>query len=220
MFVLIAMYFELDWTKIKKYIYCIFIVYLSRIRYRVELIITVSRFSFGGPVAQADRRSRSTAGVPSSCLGLSMWISWWKKWNQGRFSRGFSRFPYHKFHSTISTHSTHSFRFISSAPLIVRQAWSAGALAIHRPILLGLHRISSLDPTLCWTRVEDIYFICIITNSSSIQQHNQNWKALNLMYITERKSSTWLQTCKTIFLAKHAFIQKVTRKRYSRQLFN
>ena len=69
---------------------------------------------------------------------------------------GFSRvspvFLYHKFHSTTSPHSSHPFRFISSALVMVRQAWSAG------PIIQGLHRISSLDPTLCWTRVEDIFF--------------------------------------------------------------
>ena len=70
------------------------------------------------------------------------------------FSRGFSRFPYHKFHSTISPHSSHPFHFISSVLVMVRQAWSAGTLAIHWPTIQGLHRISSLDPTLCWTRVE------------------------------------------------------------------
>ena len=68
-------------------------------------------------------------------------------------------FPYHKFHSTISPHSSYPFRFISSALVIVRQAWSAGTLTTHGPIIQGLHRISSLDPTLCWTRVEDIYFM-------------------------------------------------------------
>ena len=66
-------------------------------------------------------------------------------------------FPYHKLHSTISPHSSHPFRLISSALVMVRQAWSAGTLATHGPIILGLHRISTLDPTLCWTRVEDIY---------------------------------------------------------------
>ena len=40
-------------------------------------------------------------------------------------------FPYHKFHSTISPHSSHPFRFISSALVMVRQAWSVGTLAIH-----------------------------------------------------------------------------------------
>ena len=40
---------------------------------------------------------------------------------------------------------------------MARLAWSAGTLATHGPLISGLHRISSLDPTLCWTRVEDIY---------------------------------------------------------------
>ena len=68
-------------------------------------------------------------------------------------------FPYHKFHFTISPHSSHQFRFISSGLVMVHQAWSAATLVIHGPIISGLHRISSLVPTLCWTRVEDIYFI-------------------------------------------------------------
>ena len=48
-----------------------------------------------------------------------------------RFSRGF----YHKFHSTISPYSPHPFRFISSALVMVRQAWSAGTLATYGPII-------------------------------------------------------------------------------------
>ena len=78
-------------------------------------------------------------------------------------------FPYHKFHSTISPQSSCPFRFISSALMMVRQAWSA--LAIHGPTISGLHCISSLDPTLCWTRVEGILFI-----SAS----RQNMKALQI----------------------------------------
>ena len=48
---------------------------------------------------------------------------------------------------------------------MVRQAWSAGTLAIHGSPISGLHRISSLDPTLCWTRVEDIYINSKIKNT-------------------------------------------------------
>ena len=46
-------------------------------------------------------------------------------------------FPYHKFHSTISPHSSRPFRFISSALVMMRQAWSAGTLATHGPIIIG-----------------------------------------------------------------------------------
>ena len=50
----------------------------------------------------------------------------------GQVFRGVSPiFPYHKFHSTISPHSSHPFRSISSALVMVRQAWSAGTLATH-----------------------------------------------------------------------------------------
>ena len=45
-----------------------------------------------GLVAQAVRRSPPTAGVPSSCLGPSMWVSWWTKQGLGRFFTGFLPF--------------------------------------------------------------------------------------------------------------------------------
>ena len=46
----------------------------------------------GGLVAQAVSRSPPTAGVPSSRLGPSMWVSWWTKRGLGRFSMGFLPF--------------------------------------------------------------------------------------------------------------------------------
>ena len=53
------------------------------------------------------------------------------------FSRVSPVFPYHQFHSTISPHSFHPFRLISSALVMVRQAWSAGTLVTHGPIIWG-----------------------------------------------------------------------------------
>ena len=46
----------------------------------------------GGLVAQAVRRSPPTAGVPSSRLGHSMWVSCWTKRGLGRFFSGFLPF--------------------------------------------------------------------------------------------------------------------------------
>ena len=43
-------------------------------------------------MAQAVRRSPPTAGVPSSRLGPSMWVSWWTKRGLGRFFMGFLPF--------------------------------------------------------------------------------------------------------------------------------
>ena len=43
-------------------------------------------------MAQAARRSPPTAGVPSSRLGPSMWISLWTKRGLGRFFTGFLQF--------------------------------------------------------------------------------------------------------------------------------
>ena len=71
------------------------------------------------------------------------------------FYRGFFRFPLPQisFHHFSTLISSISFHFITL--VMVRQAWSAGTLAIHGPTISGLHCISSLDPTLCWTQVED-----------------------------------------------------------------
>ena len=123
-----------------------------------------------GLVAQAVRRSTPTAGVPSP----SMWVSWWTKRGLGRFltgfrggrngvwvgfSRGFSRFllppiSFHHFSTLISSISFHFIRPCDGA---------SGVVGRHpcysRTYNVGLHRISSLDPTLCWTRVEDSSFI-------------------------------------------------------------
>ena len=110
-----------------------------------------------GSVAQAFRRSPPTAGVPSSRLGHSMWVQSWTKQGLGRFFTGFLLFSPTTNVIPPFLH-THPFRFISSALVMVRQA---GTLDTHGPIIQGLHRISSLDPILCWTRVEDIYLFLL-----------------------------------------------------------
>ena len=66
------------------------------------------------------------------------------------FSRGFSHFlltqiSFHHFSALILFNL---FQFISSASVMVSQAWSAGILAIHRPSIKRLHLISFLDPAL------------------------------------------------------------------------
>ena len=110
-------------------------------------------------MAQAVRHSPPTAGVPSSRLGHSMWVSWWTKRGLGSFSRGFSRFPLPQisFHLFSTLISSISFHFISPSD------GASGVVGRHPcyswTYNLGLHRISSLDPTLCWTQVEDIYFL-------------------------------------------------------------
>ena len=78
-------------------------------------------------MAQAVRLSPLTADVPSSRLGHSMCVSWWTKRGLGRFFSGFLPFS----PTTNSPYSSHPFRFISSALVMVREAWSAGTLAIH-----------------------------------------------------------------------------------------
>ena len=79
---------------------------------------------FGGLVAQAVRRSPPTAGVPSSRLGHSMWVSWWTKRGLCRFSRGFSRFPlpqisFHHFSTLISSISVSFIRPCDGASGVV-----------------------------------------------------------------------------------------------------
>ena len=64
-------------------------------------------------MAQAVRRSPPTAGVPSSRLGHSMWVSWGTKRGLGRFFAGFfTLFPlpqisFHHFSTLISSISFH-----------------------------------------------------------------------------------------------------------------
>ena len=85
-------------------------------------------------MAQAVRRSPPTAGVPSARLGPSIWVSWWTKRGLGRFFTGFLTFsPTTNF--ILPFPHTHPFRFISSALVMMRQAWSAGTLATHGPII-------------------------------------------------------------------------------------
>ena len=76
------------------------------------------------------------------------------------FSTYFSHFPLPQilFHHFSTLISSNSFHFIPSAPVMVRKAWSAGILAIHISSIKGLHRISSLDPTICRIRF-DINFL-------------------------------------------------------------
>ena len=89
--------------------------------------------------------SPPTAGVPSSDLSHSMWVSCCTK--RSMVFLGVSPvFRSHKFHSTIFRHSSHLFRFISFTPVMLRQSYSTVIFAIHEPSIQGLHCISSLDP--------------------------------------------------------------------------
>ena len=125
----------------------------------------------GGLMAQAVRHSPPTRVrilvTPCGYRGgqNGVWVG---------FSRVSPIFPYHKFHSTISPYSSHPFHFISSALVMVHQAWSAGTLAIHWPTISGLHRILSLDPTLSWTRVEDISLCKSVAKGSNSIKFQSN----------------------------------------------
>ena len=105
----------------------------------------------GGLVAQAVRSSPPTAGVPSSRLGPSIWVSWWTKWGLGRFFTGF--LPVSPTTNFIPPFlHTHPFHFI-------RPCDGASGVVGWHPCYSWTYNIgaSFLDPTLCWTRVEDIY---------------------------------------------------------------
>ena len=117
-------------------------------------------YTIGSCMVQAVRRSPPTAALESR-VPVSVSPYAFRRVLNGfwvGFSRGFSRFPpCHKFHSTISAHSLHSFRVISFH-VVVRKAWSADVLTIHRSLIKGVHRILSLEPALCGSRVEGTYF--------------------------------------------------------------
>ena len=63
-------------------------------------------------MAQAVRRSPPTAGIPSSRLGHSMWVSWWTKRGLGRFFAGFLPFSSTKNFIPPYLH-THLIHFVS-----------------------------------------------------------------------------------------------------------
>ena len=101
--------------------------------------------------------------IPNSCLDRSVSVSWWTKRNLSKLFLGWV-LPFCPATNFIPPFlHTHLIHLISSTPVMVRQVWSAGIFVIHRPIIYRLHRISSLDPTLCWTRVEDIYIFLVIS---------------------------------------------------------
>ena len=128
----------------------------------------------GGLVAQAVRCSPPTAGVPSSHLGPSMWVSWWTKRGLGRFFTGFLPFsPTSNFIPPFL--HTHPFRFISSALVMVLQAWSAGTHATHGPIMWGLHRISSLDPPCIGYELTFIYLWSFAVWRSSLIKYKEKY---------------------------------------------
>ena len=108
------------------------------------------------PYTGAWKSNLVTAGIDAQLLPLGSRVSLFItpcRIRGGRngvwigFSRVFSSFPLPQ----ISSHNFSTlipFHFFSSAPVIVCQAWLASILAIHRPAIQGLHRISSLDPPL------------------------------------------------------------------------
>ena len=58
----------------------------------IKNILSEDQDILGVLVAQAVRRSPPTAGVPSSRIGPSMWVSWWTKRGLSRFFTGFLPF--------------------------------------------------------------------------------------------------------------------------------
>ena len=138
----------LYYNNIYYFIYYITVIILYYISFYYIILIILY---YSGLVAQAVRRSSLTAGVPSSHLGHSVWVSWWTKRGLDRFFSGFSHFPLPQisFHHFSTLISFISFHFISPCD------GASGVVGRHpcysRTYNLGLHRISSLDPTLCWT---------------------------------------------------------------------
>ena len=111
---------------------------------------------YGGLVAQAVSRSPPTAGVPSSRVSHSMWVSWWTKRGLDRFSSRFLLLPQISFQHFSTLSSSISFHFISSCE------GATGVLGRH-PCYSQLHRISSIDPVLCRTLID--FFIYSILNN-------------------------------------------------------
>ena len=98
-------------------------------------------------MAQAVIRSPHTAGVPNSRPGHSMWVSWWTKWNLGRFFLGFLPFsPITNFIPPFL--HTYLIRFVSFHQL----QWWCNRRGQPASLLF-----TDLDPALSRTWVEGIY---------------------------------------------------------------
>ena len=104
--------------------------------YCIPTLINYVYYFLNGSVAQTVIRSPPISGVPNSRLRDSMRVPWSTKRGLDRF---FSRFlPYSPAKNSIPYFYTLisfiSFHFISSAPVLVCQAYSAGIFANnHRP---------------------------------------------------------------------------------------
>ena len=128
-------------------------------------------------MAETVRCSRQISGVPSSRLGHSMRVSWWTKRGLRRFFSGFSRFPYHKFYFTISPYSSLSFHFMSPCD------GATGVVDRHScyslTFILGVNRISSLDPSMCRIWVEDVihrsYLWVNIVKRTHLRPRKRRW---------------------------------------------
>ena len=146
-------------------------------------------------MAKAVRSSFPTAGVPSSLLDHSMWVSWKSKLRLDRFFSGVSPvFPTTNFIPPfLHTHLIHFVDFVSSVPVLVRQAWSVGRLTTHRPSIKGLHHISSLDPAPVWARGWGYLFIYLFTHLFSQQKvaQNQNTTIGNLSIEDMESRNIW-----------------------------
>ena len=113
-------------------------------KYNTEVYKLIScDIPVGCLVAHAVSRSPPTAGVPSSHLGPSMWVSWWTKQGLGRFFTGFSSFPQPQisFHHFLHTHLIHFVSFHQPlwwcirrgrpAPLLLTDLYYRGFIASH-----------------------------------------------------------------------------------------
>ena len=139
--------------------------------------MTIYSRNKGGSMAQAVRRSPTIAAVPSSrhsvfVLDQSVWVR-----------RFFSEFlPFSPATNLtplfLQAHLINLVLF-HYIPLMVRQAWSAGILAIHSSLMKGLHRFSFLNPVPCRTRIEDIF----IFETRSILRMNCTRNFLEIIWL-------------------------------------
>ena len=95
------------------------------------------------------------------------------------FSGGFSCFPHPQIYSTNSP--PRLIHFVSFVPVMMHQAWLASILAFHRPSVKELHHISSLNPALCLTLVEDMSGnLATIYHPSMVSGHSYStWPSFN-----------------------------------------
>ena len=155
----------------------------------------------------------STAWVPSSCLVTSYGFRGGRNWVRVGFSRSFSCFslPQISFRHLSILMLFISFHFISSSPVLMRQAWSADILIFN----LG-QRFSNYGPrTTCGPRGLSLWSFKKDRRKNRIQMNcvsHYSWKSQSLEMTHDNRLSLYISALQIIIIQFASTVRICTRK--------